>query len=89
MLYTQERWRFLFATNVLQLINRLAVFTTDICRYYKGEKELPAVRKALNELRKEGKIETGWVTAGGTECCYKTQYKNNLINKNYEYRNRR
>ena len=33
-------------------------FTTDICRYYEGEKELPAVRKALNELRKEGKIQT-------------------------------
>lgn len=33
-------------------------FTTDICRKYKGEKELPAVRKALNELRKEGKIQT-------------------------------
>lgn len=33
-------------------------FTSDICRNYSGEKELPAVRKALNELRKEGKVQT-------------------------------
>jgi len=33
-------------------------YTNDICRNYKGEKEMPAVRKALNELRKEGKITT-------------------------------
>lgn len=33
-------------------------FTRDICDKYKGEKEMPAVRKALNELRKEGKITT-------------------------------
>jgi hypothetical protein len=32
--------------------------TSDICHGYGGEKEMPAVRKALNELRKEGKIET-------------------------------
>lgn len=32
--------------------------TTDICKNYTGEKELPAVRKALNELRKEGKVTT-------------------------------
>lgn len=32
--------------------------TRDICDSYGGEKEMPAVRKALNELRKEGKITT-------------------------------
>ncbi len=32
--------------------------TVDICAEYSGEKEMPAVRKALNELRKEGKITT-------------------------------
>lgn len=32
--------------------------THDICRNYKGEKEMPAVRKALNELRKENIITT-------------------------------
>lgn len=33
-------------------------FTRDICENYKGEKEMPCIRKALNELRKEGKITT-------------------------------
>ena len=33
-------------------------YTVDICHNYKGEKELPAVRKALNELRKENKVES-------------------------------
>ena len=33
-------------------------FTSDICYYYGGEKEMRAVRKALNELRGEGKITT-------------------------------
>lgn len=33
-------------------------YTVDISKEYLGEKELPAVRKALNELRKEGKIIT-------------------------------
>lgn len=32
--------------------------TADIRRDYKGEKEMPAVRKALNELRSENKITT-------------------------------
>jgi hypothetical protein len=33
-------------------------FTATICKDYNGEREMPAVRKALNELRKEGKIQT-------------------------------
>jgi len=33
-------------------------FTSDIFRGYGGEKEMPAIRKALNELRKEGKVTT-------------------------------
>lgn len=32
--------------------------TNDIVKGYGGEKEKAAVRKALNELRKEGKIQT-------------------------------
>lgn len=36
--------------------------TSDICRGYKGEKEMVAVRKALNELREEGKVITDDVT---------------------------
>ena len=32
--------------------------TTDIEHKYKGEKGMPTVRKALKELRKEGKIKT-------------------------------
>jgi hypothetical protein len=33
-------------------------FTSDIVRYYEGDRENVAVRKALNELRKEGKVTT-------------------------------
>jgi len=33
-------------------------FTNDIVQNYAGEKEKMAVRKALNELRKESKITT-------------------------------
>jgi hypothetical protein len=33
-------------------------YTRDICDYYNGEREMPAIRKALNELRKEGKVST-------------------------------
>jgi hypothetical protein len=33
-------------------------YTSDICHAYEGERDKPAVRKALNELRKEGKITT-------------------------------
>lgn len=32
--------------------------TADICRNYGGDDKMPAVRKALNELRKEGKVTT-------------------------------
>lgn len=35
-----------------------AKYTHDIFRGYGGEKEMPAIRKALNELRKEGKVNT-------------------------------
>lgn len=35
-----------------------ASFTSDICWNYGGEKEKVAVRKALNELRKEGRVTT-------------------------------
>lgn len=34
------------------------MFTNDILNNYAGEKEKVAVRKALNELRKEGKVTT-------------------------------
>lgn len=43
--------------NILEYLGDGKKFTADICQNYKGEKEMPAVRKALNELRKEGKIE--------------------------------
>ncbi len=33
-------------------------FSRDICDKYTGEREMSAVRKALNELRKEEKITT-------------------------------
>lgn len=32
--------------------------TRDICDYYGGERGMTEVRKALNELRKEGKVTT-------------------------------
>ena len=35
-----------------------ASYTSDITREYKGEREQAAVRKALNELRKEGVVIT-------------------------------
>lgn len=40
------------------LSNNGKKYTSDICKGYGGEKEMPAVRKALNELRQEGKVET-------------------------------
>lgn len=43
---------------ILEYLGDGKKFTSDICEHYKGEKEMPAVRKALNELRKEGKITT-------------------------------
>jgi predicted transcriptional regulator len=33
-------------------------YTSDICKKYDGEHEMQAVRKALNELRKEGLINS-------------------------------
>ena len=33
-------------------------YTSDICKNYKGEHEQTAVRKALNELRKENIVTT-------------------------------
>lgn len=33
-------------------------YTVDIYDKYRGEKEMPAIRKALKELRKEGKVTT-------------------------------
>ncbi len=35
-----------------------AKYTSEICDEYGGEPDKPAVRKALNELRKEGLITT-------------------------------
>lgn len=43
---------------IAYLLNNGASFTSDIMRDYGGEKEMVAVRKALNELRKEGKVTT-------------------------------
>lgn len=43
---------------ILEYLQSGKQFTSDIVRNYGGEKEKLAVRKALNELRKEGKITT-------------------------------
>lgn len=43
---------------ILKYLQNGEQFTCDIIRNYGGEKEQTAVRKALNELRKEGKITT-------------------------------
>ncbi|MCC7026722.1 MAG: hypothetical protein IT265_07180 [Saprospiraceae bacterium] len=34
------------------------MFSTDIYQSYAGEKDMRAIRTALNELRKEGKVTT-------------------------------
>lgn len=43
---------------ILECLKNGEMFTNDIVNNYAGEKEKVAVRKALNELRKEGKITT-------------------------------
>lgn len=43
---------------ILEYLKNGKMFTNDIVNNYAGEKEKVAVRKALNELRKEGKITT-------------------------------
>jgi hypothetical protein len=53
-------------------------YTNDIYHEYSGEKEMPAIRKALNELRAQGLVSTDdkvrmwqgklwWVVSPGNE----------------------
>ena len=43
---------------ILEYLEQGEKHTTDIVTNYNGERDKYAVRKALNELRKEGKITT-------------------------------
>lgn len=43
---------------ILEFLKTGKHFTRDIHDFYGGDKDMAAVRKALNELRKEGKIKT-------------------------------
>jgi hypothetical protein len=43
---------------ILEYLQLGEQFTSDIIRNYGGEREAVAIRKALNELRKECKITT-------------------------------